>query len=621
MIFAISLLVWTAMAVKKKLSAVENVYQPQNSVNNGGEAAVGADTTPASPHPIVVPLAEEKNIKTAGDVVVDFDFSRYKNTNATTTAGDYGRRVNLPSGIADVVQWIKPKPIENLGFFGTRADAKVDTEAIWNNPENYPEEIRVAMPYYLGGVFNYNNKPGAIVYAGLECVNCPMSSSLDYPYLTFVLYDGQVILTPKHVLSSWVMTDQNWAVENLESLGVDNSFVAADINFDFPGLSFPSDLYIADKGRFEAQAVYRPDNEPSAAVKLTPEHYVFSPFGLGDWYLGDQSNAVTAPFFYALGADHIVRAYRFVPNIVDENRLAQIYFDGQNTSSSNYFYVEPGSCRANEVINVLPSGVVDIDKDLVVVGYTALGNEKIYGLKDKNNDLLKKFYDNTFYPGKEGVNLTYDEFIARRPVVFWVDKFGRVTMFKLNDFQPTAECGKPVIYLYPPKITKVAVKLALSKLTASEPEYGNGWEVLAEPNGQLTELKSGVKYPYLFWEGLGAGEAEPIVAGFNVKKENVSKFLDEKLAAQGLNQKEIFDFKEFWLPKMQSAAYYFVTFYGTSDMNKIAPLAVSPKQDTVIRVLMDYRALSAPLNRPEQKLSALPRQGFTIIEWGGVLYR
>ncbi|OGH88108.1 MAG: hypothetical protein A3J93_05555 [Candidatus Magasanikbacteria bacterium RIFOXYC2_FULL_42_28] len=194
-------------------------------------------------------------------------------------------------------------------------------------------------------------------------------------------------------------------------------------------------------------------------------------------------------------------------------------------------------------------------------------------------------------------------------------------MFQLNKFQPTAECGKPVIYLYPEKTTKVKVQLQLSTLTASEPDYGDGWEVMAEPSGQLTEIKSGTKYPYLFWEGLGSGEAEPTNAGFNVRKENVSKFLDEKLAAQGLNQKEIFDFKEFWLPRMQSAPYYFVIFYGTSDMNSIAPLSVSPRPDTVIRVLMDYRAVSAPLNRPEQKLSALPRKGFTVIEWGGVLYK
>ena len=54
-------------------------------------------------------------------------------------------------------------------------------------------------------------------------------------------------------------------------------------------------------------------------------------------------------------------------------------------------------------------------------------------------------------------------------------------------------------------------------------------------------------------------------------------------------------------------------------MDVLAPLIVSPKPDTSIRVFLDFEGLEKPIALPEQKLSAIPRTGFTVIEWGGLL--
>jgi len=89
----------------------------------------------------------------------------------------------------------------------------------------------------------------------------------------------------------------------------------------------------------------------------------------------------------------------------------------------------------------------------------------------------------------------------------------------------------------------------------------------------------------------------------------------------GLNEKESADFREFWESHMTKAPYYFVTFYGTNAMNTIAPLKINPKPDTVIRILMDYKPLLKPIVVKEQSLRSVPRTGFTVIEWGGVLGR
>jgi len=57
------------------------------------------------------------------------------------------------------------------------------------------------------------------------------------------------------------------------------------------------------------------------------------------------------------------------------------------------------------------------------------------------------------------------------------------------------------------------------------------------------------------------------------------------------------------------------------EMNNLAPLTVSPKPDTMIRVFLDFEGLDQPVNLIPQKLFAPQRKGFTLIEWGGLLIK
>jgi hypothetical protein len=60
-------------------------------------------------------------------------------------------------------------------------------------------------------------------------------------------------------------------------------------------------------------------------------------------------------------------------------------------------------------------------------------------------------------------------------------------------------CDKPVIYLYPTVETLVKVEvIPKGEFTFTYPNYGNGWEVSAAPNGALTI--GDATYNYLFWE-------------------------------------------------------------------------------------------------------------------------
>lgn len=84
-----------------------------------------------------------------------------------------------------------------------------------------------------------------------------------------------------------------------------------------------------------------------------------------------------------------------------------------------------------------------------------------------------------------------------------------------------------------------------------------------------------------------------------------------------MDEKETRDFVEFWAPYMKEAPYYFITFYGNRDMDRLAPLVISPKPDTVIRVFMDFAPLKKPIVVDPLPISTPKRTGFTVVEWGG----
>ncbi|MCL4386912.1 MAG: hypothetical protein M1355_00700 [Patescibacteria group bacterium] len=186
----------------------------------------------------------------------------------------------------------------------------------------------------------------------------------------------------------------------------------------------------------------------------------------------------------------------------------------------------------------------------------------------------------------------------------------------ISAYQIPQGLGKPAIYLYPEKTTKVSVKVNPDGgITYSDPAYGDGWETVASPDGSLQV--AGKTYPYLFWEG-NSFEVNIPKEGFVVRRDNVSSFLDEKLSYLGLNTKEIGDFKEFWLPRMGEKPYYFINFIPQKEIDKIAPIDINPNPDTIIRVLMYYKGLENPINVQEQQLVSRAREGFTAVEWGGI---
>ena len=266
------------------------------------------------------------------------------------------------------------------------------------------------------------------------------------------------------------------------------------------------------------------------------------------------------------------------------------------------------------------------ENDLREIGKTSTG-DSIYALRDNNfQSKLKSMYD-SYYPGydpatqKPYEKISFEEFVTQKPLIFWKDPFGQFIEFKNAKYLPAVECGKPVIYLYPTKTTDISVKVfPTGGFTITEPAYNDGWFVKAHTDGTLYNYNDKNTYPYLFWEGHGMNYKRP-EQGFVVAKSDVKKFLEEKLAKFGLIEKEYSEFIEFWLPKMQDKNYYFITFVPQEQFDKLAPLFVSPKPDTIIRVFMDFEGMDNPISVKPQIIKTTPRIGFTVVEWGGALHK
>ena len=174
---------------------------------------------------------------------------------------------------------------------------------------------------------------------------------------------------------------------------------------------------------------------------------------------------------------------------------------------------------------------------------------------------------------------------------------------------------KPVIYLYPEEQTKVSVQLDYQgKLVCTYPEYKDGWNVTAYPDGTLTD-DQGMTYNYLYWEG-SSDRISDFSQGFCIPGSETASFLEEALAQLGLTRKEANEFIVYWLPLMERNPYNVISFQTTS-YTETAKLLVTPEPDTVIRVFMAWYGIEDPLTIPPQELSAHERQGFTVVEWGG----
>ena len=179
--------------------------------------------------------------------------------------------------------------------------------------------------------------------------------------------------------------------------------------------------------------------------------------------------------------------------------------------------------------------------------------------------------------------------------------------------------GKPILYLYPTKKTKVTVTFDNPQmLTTTYPKFNKSWKVTAKPDGSLYDSNN--RYYYgLYWEE-NLNHNVTFNTGFYVTSDNAIDFLEEKLEILGFTERESNEFITYWLPILEKNKQSLVYFELTQEREAYNRLIINPKPDSLLRVAIHVKKVNKYQNIKEEKLPTFERKGFVAVEWGGVIY-
>ena len=68
---------------------------------------------------------------------------------------------------------------------------------------------------------------------------------------------------------------------------------------------------------------------------------------------------------------------------------------------------------------------------------------------------------------------------------------------------------------------------------------------------------------------------------------------------------------------MEKNKYNYIRFETIDEINENLKLEITPEPETLIRINMEFKGLSKPIDVEEQKLEKVERKGYTVVEWGG----
>ena len=191
---------------------------------------------------------------------------------------------------------------------------------------------------------------------------------------------------------------------------------------------------------------------------------------------------------------------------------------------------------------------------------------------------------------------------------------------------------KPVIYCYSDQNTNFDFQLIQKGvLTFAYPSLNSNqtWQMKLE-NNVLSDQNSQQNYPYLFWESQQKNihfelssikQNKDEIGGSIISKAEIVSYLDSTLTALGFNFNEKTDFITFWAPQMQKEHYYLIQFIQNNQCDQFAKYKINPSPNHLNRIYM----LFAGNNQPDfpfevspQILKPLERNGFYIVDWGGI---
>ncbi|MBI4136511.1 hypothetical protein HY469_00455 [Candidatus Roizmanbacteria bacterium] len=191
----------------------------------------------------------------------------------------------------------------------------------------------------------------------------------------------------------------------------------------------------------------------------------------------------------------------------------------------------------------------------------------------------------------------------------------------------TPSC-KPALYLYPEQETELTVQVIPNGyITESIPKHGqNGWHVIAHPDGSVyTKYEiPHTKYDYLYYEASIKNVAIPHDTGWVKMTDQLPVFFADVLPKLGLNEKESQDFLDYWLPKLQiEGTRWFITLIDEDEVNRVEPVSFSVQPEYFHRIRFYFEnidhKIASPITTYELPDTNYERNGFTVIDWGGIM--
>ena len=178
----------------------------------------------------------------------------------------------------------------------------------------------------------------------------------------------------------------------------------------------------------------------------------------------------------------------------------------------------------------------------------------------------------------------------------------------------SVEVKKPAIYLYPEEDSFVDVSLKINgKMTESIPCYDNGWNVFVTKEGLIDN-----QYDYLFYEA-DLRKMDLPEGGWVVGYGNLEEWFRINLIRMGLNEKEMSQFVEYWMENLPESNYYLIKLLDEDFLEENMALNILPKPDIMIRLEFYFQPLYQKIDIIEPVIETPERNGFVVVEWGGLL--
>lgn len=180
-------------------------------------------------------------------------------------------------------------------------------------------------------------------------------------------------------------------------------------------------------------------------------------------------------------------------------------------------------------------------------------------------------------------------------------------------------CYKPNIYIYNDSDDVILVKFKAPQLiTTSIPEYGGGWTVTSHKDGTLT-TEDGSTYGYLFYESLTSKGIFDTKEGFYIEADDREDTFNSILSEYGFNSTEIEDFIQFWNVMLEEDRDYIMYPQYTETVNCAMEIDITPQPDTLVRMWFVFEEYSGQ-EYETSMIIPFERDGYTIIEWGGMIF-